>query len=213
MEFAQVLAARHSVRDFSSRPVPREVLEDILRDASRAPSWVDAQEWKVYVATGKTVEDIRREYLERAAAGQKGAADFPVTPRVEWSPKAQENMAVFNAAMGALNMGEELGRAENSLFMAPAVAFLCLPKNANKWALLDLGAFEQTLMLAAASRGVDSIPAYNLVKYPDVVRKAMGIPDDLALAIGVALGYASDSGLNAVRSPRMALEDFAVFKE
>ena len=37
MEFKQVVAKRHSVRDFTDRPVSRQDLVDIVRTAQRAP--------------------------------------------------------------------------------------------------------------------------------------------------------------------------------
>ena len=78
---------------------------------------------------------------------------------------------------------------------------------------MDLGGFEQTLLLSAANKGVDSITAYSMVKYPDVIRKYLNIPDTYAVAIGIALGYASDSKINTFRSERMTLNQFAKFSE
>ena len=42
MEFSQVVADRHSVRDFTDQPVSREDLVDIVRTAQQAPSWVNS---------------------------------------------------------------------------------------------------------------------------------------------------------------------------
>ena len=52
MEFSQVVANRHSVRDFTDQPVSQEDLVDIVRSAQQAPSWVNSQPWRVYAATG-----------------------------------------------------------------------------------------------------------------------------------------------------------------
>ncbi|MDP4105794.1 MAG: nitroreductase family protein [Bacillota bacterium] len=53
----------------------------------------------------------------------------------------------------------------------------------------DLGAFSQTLMLSAYGRGIGSMPAYEIVKYPELVRQFIEIPDDQTITMGVALGY------------------------
>ncbi|MCR1890093.1 hypothetical protein NSA16_02765 [Ligilactobacillus murinus] len=45
------------------------------------------------------------------------------------------------------------------MFNTPALIYLTLPKNTSEWSIYDLGAFGQTLMLAAADRKVDSMPA------------------------------------------------------
>jgi nitroreductase len=48
----RVIMRRRSVRRFTSRPVPRHVLLDILELAGRAPSNSNMQPWQVYLATG-----------------------------------------------------------------------------------------------------------------------------------------------------------------
>jgi nitroreductase len=52
-----------------------------------------------------------------------------------------------------------------------------------------LGAFSQTLILSAYRRGIGSLLAYEIVKYPELVRQFIEIPDDQTIAMGVALGY------------------------
>ena len=89
MEFSKVIHARHSTRSFSERPVSREILEEILLEAGAAPSWINTQEWRAYVATGAVLEKIRKEFVERASYGIQGQSDFPVTRRTSWSPQAQ----------------------------------------------------------------------------------------------------------------------------
>jgi nitroreductase len=94
------------------------------------------------------------------------------------------------------------------LFDAPAVAWLCLDKALSPWSLYDLGAFAQSLMLAAADSGLDSVPAVMLAAWPDIVRAELGVPDALAIAIGIALGHAErEDPLNKLRSPRRPLAE------
>jgi nitroreductase len=47
-------------------------------------------------------------------------------------------------------------------------------------------------MLAATDLGVNSIPAYELVKYPYILRDNLPIPEDEDIVMGIALGYESD---------------------
>lgn len=213
MDFHEVLAARHSVRHFDGRPVSLETLKTIVRDAQRAPSWVNAQEWRVWLAVGSKLETIRRAYAEKTAQNVKGYSDFPAAHREQWSAMAQENMAQFTASRIDAGLAEAKEQSQAQLFHAPAVAYLTLPKNASQWAVLDLGGFEQTLLLAAKAHGVDTVPAYNLVKYPDILRQELGIPDTDAIAVGIALGYPADVPLNAFRSTRRPLEDILTIVE
>ena len=81
MEFTQAVADRHSVRDFTGQPVSREDLVDIVRTAQQAPSWMNSQPWRVYAATGRTLEEIKERHAADAADGRKGRSDLPVVSR------------------------------------------------------------------------------------------------------------------------------------
>ena len=81
MDFDLVLRSRHSVRVFSEKPVTRDILRKIVEDAGRAPSWVNAQEWHVYMATEKTLKNIRAEYMALAEKGDQGMADYGMPHR------------------------------------------------------------------------------------------------------------------------------------
>ena len=212
MDFQEVLRNRYSCRYFSDQLVSLDVLKDIVADAQRAPSWVNAQEWRVWIATGKTLEAIRQEYSYKTTHGIKGYSDFPVVHRDQWSAMAQENMKQFSDARVAAGLLEIKEASQQELFHAPAVAFLTLNSRDNLWSILDLGGFQQTLLLAAADRGIASVPAYNLVKYPDVLRKHLGISEDAVIAIGIALGYPLDCALTRHRSVRRPVDDILTIR-
>lgn len=60
--------------------------------------------------------------------------------------------------------------------------------------------------------GVDSIPAYEIVKYPDVIRKYMDIPDDEDLIMGIALGYEASDKINEYRSQRLDIDEILTIR-
>jgi len=74
-EFRETASSRRTVRDFSDRAVPREVIEECLRAAGSAPSGANLQPWKfVVVSDPATKREIRiaaeaeeREFYERRA--------------------------------------------------------------------------------------------------------------------------------------------------
>lgn len=45
LAFFEEMKTRHTVRDYTDRPVPREVIEDCIRVAGRAPSGANHQPW------------------------------------------------------------------------------------------------------------------------------------------------------------------------
>ena len=61
-------------------------------------------------------------------------------------------------------------------------------------------------MQIAANAGVDSMPAYEIAKYPAAVRQLVGIPEDEAVVMGIALGYRSAARVNDFQSTRQPLD-------
>ena len=55
------ITSRASVRAFLPTPVPRTVIEDILRVASRSPSGTNTQPWQVWVLTGESKAALSRK--------------------------------------------------------------------------------------------------------------------------------------------------------
>jgi iodotyrosine deiodinase len=67
-EFADDMHRRRTVRDFSPRPVAREVIEECLRAATSAPSGANQQPWR-FVAVSDP--DIKRQIREGAEAEER----------------------------------------------------------------------------------------------------------------------------------------------
>ena len=64
-----------------------------------------------------------------------------------------------------------------------------------------------SLMLAATELGIDSIPAYELAKYPYILRDNLPIPEDEDIIMGIALGHEFEEHINEYDSPRLDLEE------
>ncbi|NNF26998.1 MAG: nitroreductase family protein [Gemmatimonadetes bacterium] len=61
-EFLATMRRRRTVRDFSSRPVPRDVIERCLLAAGTAPNGANRQPWRfVVVGNAEVKKEIRRE--------------------------------------------------------------------------------------------------------------------------------------------------------
>jgi len=212
MTVKEALAARFSCRGFTTGPVTRAQIEAVVAAASRAPSWANTQPWEVFVAGGETLERIRQGYLRRAREGVERALEIaaPASWPEAHRARTAELMRVRSKALGIdpadADARRRLMQRNFSFFGAPAVAWLCLDRALSPWSLFDLGSFAQSLMLAATELGLDSVPAVMLAAYPDIVRAELGVPDALAIAIGVALGHAErEDPLNKLRSPRRPL--------
>jgi iodotyrosine deiodinase len=63
-DFAEELALRRTVRDYSTRPVPREVIQACLRAAGSAPSGANQQPWRFVAVSSAAVKQRIREAAE-----------------------------------------------------------------------------------------------------------------------------------------------------
>lgn len=63
-ELRENLERRRTVREFSSRPVPREILEECLRTAGTAPSGANQQPWHFVVVSDAAIKKRIREAAE-----------------------------------------------------------------------------------------------------------------------------------------------------
>jgi len=116
--FYEQMRTRRSVREFSDRPVPREVIELALRAAATAPSGANQQPWHFVAvsnpATKKQTrlaaeEEERRFYEERAPETWLAALDHlgtgPEKPFLETAPWL---IAVFAQSYGLDDEGNKL---------------------------------------------------------------------------------------------------------
>lgn len=78
LSFRQELQRRRTIRTFSSRPVPREIIEECLRAAGTAPNGANMQPWHFVVVSDPGVKkEIRqgaeveeREFYQRRASDE-----------------------------------------------------------------------------------------------------------------------------------------------
>jgi iodotyrosine deiodinase len=78
-EFAEDLARRRTLRDFSTEPVPRGIIEDCLSAAASAPSGANRQPWHFVVVSDP---DTKRAIREAAEVEEQTFYRERVTP--EW---------------------------------------------------------------------------------------------------------------------------------
>lgn len=68
LDFYREVERRRSVRDFSDRPVPRDVIETCLRSAGTAPSGANLQPWRFVAISDPAVKRQIRQAAEAVEA-------------------------------------------------------------------------------------------------------------------------------------------------
>ena len=117
-EFHAELARRRTVRDFSSRPVPRAIVDDCLRAATTAPSGANLQPWHFVVvgdpATKRRIreaaeEEERHFYRHRAPREWLDAlAPLGTDERKPFLETAPWLIAIFAQKYGRLDDGRKV---------------------------------------------------------------------------------------------------------
>ncbi len=213
MHVDEALARRRSVRGFRPDPVPHEVLLRIFEAAQRAPSWCNIQPWRVWVTSGEATAALTRA-LSEAAAASMPAPDFPWPAEypAPYDARRRECGVSLYSAMGVAKE-DRAGRyaawmRNYAAFGAPHVAIVGIDRRFGIYAALDVGCWLQSLLLAATAEGVDACPQAALAGYPGPSRELLGIPDEVGVLFGIALGYEDPSApANACRTDRQALEE------
>jgi nitroreductase len=174
----------------------------------------------VAVVCGKKKDELSRIIFELAEAKAATNSDIPHPP--SWPPdlaqRSGEHGARRLATIGVAR-DDEVGREDLRLsnfkfYGAPCVVFLLMDSTLAEWSIYDIGAFAQSLILAAHSFGVGSCLQASITNYPDAIRDCLGLPATKKIVIGISMGYPDpDAVINTYQSTRLALDDFVHWYE
>jgi nitroreductase len=213
MDVSEAARRRMSVRAFLEKPVPGELVREILEIAHGAPSGGNLQPWRVYALAGEALAAFKA----RAVAGGPEAPEYDVYPANLWEPFRTRRYQCGEDLYASIGIPREdkparLKQLARNLdfFGAPVGLFFCLDRNLGlpQWA--DVGMFMQTVMLLAIERGLDTCSQEFWARYPRAVAEFVGLPDDHMVFAGMALGYRDESApINGWRTRRDPFETWA----
>lgn len=218
ISLADAMIQRRSVRGFTDKPVPKEVLDAVFSLAQRSPSNCNIQPWKVWVASGAVRDALRERMVEKVTQGVPFAPDYDSLPRFEGVYRERQvdcAMALYGS-MGIAREdrpGRQRAELRNfELFDAPHVAFIGMERDFGVTVALDVGMYVQSLLLAMTAHGVGACAQGSMRYYPDDVRELLGIPDSTAIVLGISFGYENvDVAANRTRVGRVPLGDSVRF--
>ena len=211
------IESRSSVRAFLPRPVPRELVSDILRVASRAPSGNNAQPWKVYVLQGNSRDTLVDKvcaahdalYADPSLAAQY-REEYDYYPEKWVSPyieRRRENGWSLYGLLGITKGDKDRMHAQHQrnfrLFDAPVGLMFTLDKAMGRGSLVDYGMFLQSIMVAARARGLHTCPQAAWNGFASIILPHIGAGAGEMLVCGMALGYGDETALvNTLATPR-----------
>ena len=224
----EAIDTRMSARAFTQQAVPRELLTELLAQASRAPSGTNTQPWKVYVLQGQSRDDLVakvcaahdevRAHPEKAADYREPYDYYPekwVSPFID---RRRENGWSLYGLLGITKGDKDKMHAQHQrnyrFFDAPVGLMFTLDKVMGRGSLVDYGMFLQTLMLAARGMGLHTCPQAAWNGFGSIILPHIGAGDNEMLVCGMALGYADESQIvNTFRTPRETVASFTHWLE
>jgi nitroreductase len=203
---------RYSCRAYRAEPIPKSIIEDILRIAQRAPSWCNVQPWQAIVTSGAGSERFRQALYQHAAA-HAPAADFS-HPREYRGIYAARRRECGVQLYQSLNIGRDNRAAAQAqslenfhLFGAPHVAIVTTDEALGVYGAIDCGVYLGHFLLAAQSFGVATTAQASIAFYPDFIRNYFGLTEDRRVVFAISFGYADEAHpVNSYRTSRATVE-------
>lgn len=206
MEVREAIWQRCSIRGYLNKPVPKEILEDVLKYAARAVSAVNAQPWKFYIAAGEILEEIREANQRCIEAGTASEIPDVRTEGIYRRRRVEVAKQLFGAMEIAREDIEKRTWWENrgiQFFDAPVGIIVTVEKHVREQFLFDIGCVVQNFCVAAMQYGLGTCVADQPLTYCHVLREKLHIPDTEIPICGIAIGYPDPTfPANHVRTDR-----------
>lgn len=191
------IAARRSIRKFKTTPVAHEIIEEILRAGSLAPSSKNRQPWKFIVTTGQAKEEV----LAVMEQGLLREAQQPLLPEsTQYIAGAWNTLAIMRQAPVIIFVVNPLGldlltpqNAENRVFE------IC---NAQ-----SIGAAVENMSLTAVENGLGSLWICDI--YFAYLELCAWLNCNGELAAAFTLGYAGEAPMPR---PRKNFDDIVEWR-
>lgn len=193
--YADVVRERHSVRQYDPNwTISESELKDILAEASLAPSSSNTQSWRFLVFHDKEL----RKKLHPIANNQQQILDSSAVVAVLGDVEGFRRMGQINdmaVEKGVMTREFADQYTERSIAMYGSLS----REKQTHIALVDGGLVSMQLMLAAKSRGYDTVPmgGFNAER----LIEEFGIPSNLVPIMLIAVGRAASPGRATARLP------------
>ena len=184
MEVIEAIRGRRSIRRYQDKPVPQEIIDEILEAARLAPSASNLQTWRFKVIT----DENTRRALRKAAFNQRFVENAPVViiaciDFTAFGDRAKRSMELLRTGavrpsmsmlLKTLRSGKEEDQEERSLTNA----------------LINVSIAVENMVLAATSLGLGTcwVRAFQ----PDFVADSLSLPPECPPLFLLPLGYAAE---------------------
>jgi nitroreductase len=220
MKVSSAVDTRMSCRAFLPTPIALATVREILDAARRAPSGGNLQPWSVHVLTSAPLAELREDIQRRLVSSPRGeGAEYEVYPPQLTEPYLSRRFKCGEDLYAAIGIPREdkVSRVRqfkrNYLFFdAPVGMFVFIDRQMGRPQWCDLGIYLQTIMLLAREHGLHTCPQEAWAVWHAAVSERLGIPANMMLFCGLALGIRDETAaVSAVRTDRAPLEELVTF--
>ena len=171
----EAMYTQRALRRFKPDPVPDSVVQRLIEAATKAPSGSNKQPWAFLVVRDSEMKRRIGAYYRKAwdaAFGPGAQGENALAPRIRAS-------------------AEYLG---HHMADAPVLVFACIEHSGTSSLTLGSSIYPavQNLLLAARGMGIGSVVTTLHKRYDAEINELLGIPDDVATAALLPLGYPAD---------------------
>lgn len=218
-----VLQNRSSKRAFLPKPVPKKIQEEILRYAQFTPSGANMQPWITYAISNEElltkIGNAIIETMNRGVENDQFIQYYPLKWINPYKKRRVETGAGLYEMMG-VDRKDSATRTkmwhDNFRWFGAKTVFFVFTRSelidGAQGALIDCGAYMQSIMLAAEHFGLKSCPQGSTTEFGKIVARELGVDENLSLLYSVVIGYEDrDAKINGYRPKRVDISESVTF--
>ena len=211
MDVITAINERASVRGFKKKPVPRELIEQLLDAARKAPSASNQQPWNFVVVKGEIKEKLADDILSahRKLSKHYDPSKGKTIPRL-YMDRTKKLLIGIRPYLKKMDKQVVPFIEEGScvFYGAPVLIVVTLDKSHPKSKLVDMGCAVENIVLAAQEKGLGTCIIALILMFEKLIREHLAIPDSMDIVVGIALGYPDGKlPVNAFRAPKEELSE------
>jgi len=211
MDLWDVIRERNSIRVFKPDPLPKDLIEKILRAGLKAPSSANMQPWEFVVLAGRAKDHLSQLILKKHSEAGKDY-HFEGTKTKFPERLLVRRRKLFRELFQQLeDEGKEpksfLQRETFRFYGAPVVILVFMDGQILKRFFFDVGLCVQNIVLAAQAEGLGSHLIGLILKFQNTIKEALSIPLGKRLVVGICLGHVDpEAPINRYKPERDSLD-------
>jgi len=214
MELEKIINERHSTRTFLDKPVPRQIIEQLLLLSTKAPSAINLQPWEFTVVMGE--ERIRLSKVLVKSMRERNISCGPGAVRTLPEYFMDRQRKLMDCILPHLEKGilfqDFINEGSCNFYGAPTAIIITIDQAFSKARLVDLGITIGYMVLAAHNIGLGTCPIGLISAFADEIKVRLNIAEEKDVVMGIGVGYPDpDSPVNQAISDRAPIHEVVRF--